>query len=598
MADFLQITTPITPQNYNFSQKMQPPPTDQIFNLGDTTRILQTTDRSEEFVNQDLKDPGLADRLPKVQVAVSKDPSITLHMLKGLISDEALLSLVSSDAGKEALSKITEFAEEIMLSPEKLPADMIKQDAESTIFSGKLWEALRNILQNSGSEELNKAVMDFVKANAGVISKNETLGSIAANLKYLATTDAASEELAGALNGVADSISPETFGAAKNDILALLGRLNQSFMIDDKTKNFVQLIIYNMSRYNDSKTALNESFASLTHLVDPETAKELKTLFAQYIEESELPISEKQSALIHNDSSAAKHSMTLLTSRLAESFSAGTEFKTEQFISELMGTTDTGLGTESLKSMLNPFIPDNMRGALNTLLRNFENTKDLNVLIDRLSLIINSVSDMDKKLIFAHAINDVLSQLSETEGISYKPPTSMENLCDFLLKNIHDAALMSMSNLDRSEIIQSVLTAPGVFTPLVHLLIPVDFAGIKAFGELWADADPEEVKNEGEGGGNAGYSRNSHIFVCFDVENIGYFELEIYSRNKDLNIMVLCPRGLEQAFAPLKGAIPEIAAKNGYNANNTRVSAMKSRRDLSQVFPKINERRSGFNAKA
>ena len=195
---------------------------------------------------------------------------------------------------------------------------------------------------------------------------------------------------------------------------------------------------------------------------------------------------------------------------------------------------------------------------------------------------------MDKKIVLAQSINEILSNLTKAEGINYKPPTSMANLMDFLAKNINDPSLKSLSSMSRSDIMQGLLTAPGVFTPLLHYLVPINDGGFKAFGELWADPDAENRN---------GSKESKHMFLCFEIEDFGYFELELQSQDKQLNINLLCPAGTENVFRSMKNRISEIASANGYNADNTFIGALRKKRDLTQVFPKIQDKRSGLNVK-
>jgi hypothetical protein len=64
-----------------------------------------------------------------------------------------------------------------------------------------------------------------------------------------------------------------------------------------------------------------------------------------------------------------------------------------------------------------------------------------------------------------------------------------------------------------------------------------------------------------------------------------------------MNILLLCPPGLEDKFSPLKELLPAIAESGGYNISNAAIGTLNRRRDLAQVFPKVRERRSGLNVK-
>ncbi|MDE6600189.1 MAG: hypothetical protein K2K34_08950, partial [Oscillospiraceae bacterium] len=377
-----------------------------------------------------------------------------------------------------------------------------------------------------------------------------------------------------------------------------------------------------------------ESFQAVLNMApDAETADKLNTLFTKFVESSRLPADIKLAALRDNPSASAQRSMTMLTERLAEAVNGGlenisaeqlseelskiteelnipnenTEAAAEENISEQTAekqelpeqtTAETAPpkehvtlqeGTELLKKMLSPLVPNNMKGALNTLIRDFEKTRDLNTLIDRLSVIVNGAEDMDKKIILAQGINLLLTEMAQAQGIQYRPPTTMENMLDFLIKNINDPSLKSLSDMTRPDMIQGLLSAPGVFTPLLHFLVPMNMDGMKAFGELWADPDADRDPATGES--------DNHLFLCFEIENAGYFELEVYARGKSVNAALLCPAGTERNYLPIKEMIPELAASCGYNAERIMIEPLKRRRDLTNIFPKLNERRTGLNVR-
>ncbi|MGN0674872.1 MAG: hypothetical protein ACI4KG_03930, partial [Oscillospiraceae bacterium] len=435
---------------------------------------------------------------------------------------------------------------------------------------------------------MNSAVLDFLKAAASAGSRDDILTSISSSLRYLAGETAQSREVMNLLLQTADKLTPETFPTVKNDILALVGYLEKSLLLNDKTQNLLSLITYNLSRFNGDSSALGESFQAILNMApDADTADKLNMLFTKFIESSKLPADIKLSALKDNPSASAQRSMTMLTERVADAVNSGLKNIPTEQLSEMLREIPENGGTASLRKILSPLVPDNMKGGLNTLLREFENTKDLNTLIDRLSVIVNRTENMDSKITLAQSINLVLSDMAQSAGINYRPPTTMENMLDFLIKNINDPSLKSLSAMSRPDMIQGLLSAPGVFTPLLHFLVPMNMNGTKAFGELWADPDAGKDPETGED--------DRHLFLCFEIEDTGYFELELYSRGKSVNIALMCPQGTERDYLPLKEAIPALAASCGYNAEKMIVEPLKRKRDLTNVFPKLNERRSGLN---
>lgn len=631
MSDLLRVTTPVAPKDYSMNQSVKPQAPEQVFELGNVEYINKANTRDEQLGEQNLKDGGGAG-LPKLQAAVAKDPAMSAVLLKGLISGSAM-DILRQSGNAELLNKVTEFAGEIMLLPdaEEIAADIIRQQDEATVFSDPLWTELKNILAGLGDdpigEELAMAVLDFAKATAAADARESILTSISESLRYLAGETAQSRELVNLLGQTADKLNALNFPEVKQDVLSLVNYLQDSLLLNDKTQNLLSLITYNLSRFNGSSTAVAESFRAIVSMTqDPETAAKLETLFTKFIENSKLPLDVKLSAMEDTHASSAAMSMTMLTERIAnavggetanmspsqleklsEELSRLTEelnelAKTDNTVTdtaenaenpEAVRTAAAGIdikqGVSALRKMLAPIVPDSMKGAVNTLLRGFENEKDLNTLIDRLSVIVNRMDNLDAKITVAQSINQVLSQMALAEGINYKPPTTMENMLDFLVKNINDPSLKSLSAMNRGEMLQGLLTSPGVFSPLLHFLVPMNMDGTKAFGELWADPDA---------GGGADGDSDKHLFLCFEIEDAGYFEMELYAKGKSINVSLLCPAGSERQYMPLKEMIPVIASVNGYNAEKMIISPLLKKRDLNRVFPKLNDRKSALNVSA
>ncbi|MBQ8787533.1 MAG: hypothetical protein IJZ61_07855 [Oscillospiraceae bacterium] len=598
MSEMLRVTTPVAPKDYNLNQNVKPQTPEQVFDLGNVDYVNKTNVRDEQLGEQNLKD-GSGAGLPKLQTAISKDPALSAALLKGIVSGGAM-SIIGASGDAELLNKVTEFANEVLLSPEKLMDDIIRQQDEATMFSGKLWGALKDMIAglsgSSVSEEVSSAVLDFLKAAAAANSRDDILTSISASLRFLASETAQSRQIADLLLQTADKLNAENFGTVKNDIQALVNYLEKSLLLNDKTQNLLSLITYNLSRFNGDASALGESFNSLLNMApDAETAEKLNTFFAQFVEESNLPADIKLAALRDNPSAAAQRSMTMLTERLADAINKALDVISPEKLSQMLSEklpekllAEGGkIGTSTLRDILAPLLPDNMKGGLNTLLRSFEHTKDLNTLIDRLSIIVNRVDNMDNKVTLAQSINLVLTEMAQAAGVDYRPPTTMENMLDFLIKNINDPSLKSLSAMGRPEMLQGLLSAPGVFTPLLHFLVPINMDDTKAFGELWADPDAGTDPETGES--------DRHLFLCFEIEEAGYFELEIYARGKSVNVALMCPEGTQRSYLPLKETIPTLASACGYNAEKMIIEPLKRRRDLTNVFPKLNERRSGLN---
>ena len=168
----------------------------------------------------------------------------------------------------------------------------------------------------------------------------------------------------------------------------------------------------------------------------------------------------------------------------------------------------------------------------------------------------------------------------------------MKALTSFIDRNVNHPAIRGIDNFNASNLLQSMLNAPGVFTPLAHYIIPIQVEDTRAFGELWVDND-----NTSSGKGENG-EKKYHLFLTFDVEAVGRFEVDVYSSGKELNLSVLYPKSYRYRVSNLTDKITKIAAGVGYNVQNFKTGILFKPHSLAETFPRINENRKSFDIKA
>lgn len=772
MADILNITTPITPKDYQmpkYGQNQQTDVAGQVFNLGDQTKIVKTNSRTDEYAEQDLKDLGLA--MPKSSSELG-NVSGTLDVVKELLSTKAF-EAISSRGDEDALRKLTEFAEEVILTPDNLENDIVNQQKNATIFSGKLWDALRYLTKSASSEDFSQAVLDFAKASANNAAKEEILSSLSSNFKYLsnelAPNKAVAEELMKASEALAGPDIARNYQALKSTLIKLVNYTSESLLLDNRTQNLLPLIIHTMSRYNDDPSALKRSFETLLNIFDninfgektlnevnkllsdvntentamntsPEkaagdisqdsgaglytpknygfpnnsegaapprqnmngtwdtadentqnipadngtgyrTADEgnngeipqnrgfsdnaanedygyggdpsgnigravsegqpdirsgdtglrealntklrnarshaddpsysytsadtpqgkvrasLEKLFDDFILKANLPSDVKAASVINKSVIAEQQQLDQTAKLLTIGIQNMSSRVDTARLKDVLSSIDPHNGSESIKLVLASVTPNTpaMADALDSVIAHYDKTGDLSDLINRLGHILDSVDDTDKKIAMVQVLNETLSDMAKESGSNYSPPTSLDTLADFLVKNINDTALQSLTSMNRGDMVQNMLINPGAFNPLMHFFVPLDAYGMRAFGEIWVD------KNDGRDpriSSSFDGEDVNHIFMCFDIENIGYFEMEMFAKGKNLSVMLLCPEGTESTFKPMAAAVPRIAAASGYSASAAIVDTLYRKRDLNTVFPDLNKRKGNLDAKA
>jgi len=267
-------------------------------------------------------------------------------------------------------------------------------------------------------------------------------------------------------------------------------------------------------------------------------------------------------------------------------------------------------GMETIKNMLETLLHNpEMKSALDSEMARLD---DISKLVNYLNDILRSMPDIPERQILFEYLTDVINAmvdkgelpLPKEEMTEQQQPSSKEvpeaakestlkQLIEFVEKNIDHAAIKTLNNYNASNLLQSLINAPGVFTPLAHYIIPLDVDGLKSFGELWVDADEENSAARASGG-----KCKYHLFLTFEVEAAGRFEIDLYADGQDVNLAFFYPESFAEKSVPLLGKVGRIIAQAGYTTREIRTGPLLKPHDLTQIFPAILERRTGFNVKA
>ena len=221
--------------------------------------------------------------------------------------------------------------------------------------------------------------------------------------------------------------------------------------------------------------------------------------------------------------------------------------------------------------------------------------------VDFANGILSKMSDVPLRGKFFSTIQEIITQMAQNDELplelkaeitsSMSNKSTMEALTSFIEKNISHPAIKGVDNFNASNLLQSMLNAPGVFTPLAHFVVPIQIDDTRAFGEVWVDSDAE-------GNSETDGAKQHHLFLTFDVEAIGRFEVNAYQSDSSLSLSVLYPKSYEEKVQPLTKKITQIAAGLGYNTKEFKTGVLVKPHTLTEVFPDIKENRRSFNVKA
>ncbi len=683
MAQIPQINNPITNKNYNYSPRQQ----DQVTEPFD---IVKLTGVNASGVNNDSAsksnlEMGNRDLIP-LQTQTAKDPTLAVEMLKDLLNVEVLnQALVTGHT--ELYGELEDLAKELYVTPEQLLNEIINQEQQNTMFSGhEFYDVLREVAQTTTDPNTKEIIGNLLKSINFAQNKNEILGALRANLKFLSEyyspNEKLSEKLLSLSNQWGADDAEQYFDYLKGETLAILKDVSGSLLNDDKTQMLIPLITHNLSRYNNNpymckeyfnllltqissgtlRDSLRNSFTRLyaalfdkKPMQNPQTMEEAAQSYADkaaqelaeqaaqgadgqaqtdgtiyntnyttnssqnqplsdeitdqngnfgevsdefqqnvknadgdFVENGEQAADENAEEAIAPWQKALNEAMSTVgyTNRLKEN-----GFNMEQ----ILGTYNRGRmsGMDALKLITQSLFMDDTASA-KQMMAELSKVNTMQELIDTLNGTLRVMPDVPLRERLYGVFVEIIEKMSKRNELpqhGIRPPVSstLDSLTDFIDKNINNPALKSLDSFNAANLLQSLLNAPGVHTPLAHYILPLEVMDTRAFGELWVDNDENNPNN------TPGTQRNYHLFLTFDVESIGRFEVDMYAIGEDVNLSLLYPPRFEKEIEPMRERVTKIIRGSGYQARTFETAPLKKPHNLTEVFPKIEDKRTTIN---
>lgn len=272
----------------------------------------------------------------------------------------------------------------------------------------------------------------------------------------------------------------------------------------------------------------------------------------------------------------------------------------ESRISYILNNFNGGLikGKDAIGQLLSLLIPRNAPDAAQVMQTVVKGTDNLSDLVNFLNKVLENTPDVPERQTLCDAFEDIVGAMAKNQEMPTQKFTGYESetmkaLTAFIDRNVNHPAIRGIDNFNASNLLQSMLNAPGVFTPLAHYIIPLQVEDTRAFGELWVDNDNSSSNKGGEN-----QEKHYHLFLTFDVEAVGRFEVDAYSMGNRLNLSVLYPKSYRYRVSSLTDKITKIAAGVGFSVENFKTGILIKPHSLAETFPRINENRRSFDVKA
>jgi len=623
MPNIPQLTSPVSNnKSYSFTNR-QYDGNIEPFDMVELTQPLKAAGTSQEDSGSAAAMMMGRKNLAPLTVQI-KDPTMAVETLKNLLSSDILEQTMISGY-TELYGDMDELIKSFYLSPEKLVEEIRNQEKQNTMFSGdEFYKLLHGILKTTTSPEIKDNIGNLLKALNFSSNKEEILNALSANLKFLSEYFSPNASLSAKLTKLSNQWGAEDaehmFEPLKGETLALLKDVSASLLNDERTQTFIPLIVHNLSRYNTNRYMLKESFANLlTYIPSNEMRKELSTAFNNLLQKLFSPkqlsemednsdtynntLNQKENqeffSIFDNKDENSSLSLFIKSHLSSEEYLEGIDLSPEklEFLSNpFMDGEQSGLQT--IKNILMSMLGGTeSRQMIPVIHKEIQGIADMTTLVEYLNNILKEMPDIDQRedvfRTFTEIVN-TMAQRKELPATSNIPssPSTLDKLTDFIAKNINHEAIQSLDNFNASNLLQSLLNAPGVFTPLAHYVLPLQFEDTKAFGELWVDNDENNPNNTPVG------QKNYHLFLTFDIESVGRFEVDMYALGENISLSFLYPEGFDYRVKRFTDKIDLIIRNIGYKPVKMETAVLRKPHNLTEVFPKIVDRRKGLNVQA
>ncbi len=268
MADILRVSFPGSEKSYINPIKV-PPEVSSPFNIVDLARVVKP--HSEEALMQQNNSQLEQSEAPAILQEMLKDPKVTVGFLRNIFMLEEIFRLLPSN-NAVVTGELKELFDALMLKPDQLLGELLRQSQASSTFQGDVFSILRG-LETGGDMRLKQAIANLLKAFSGQQGQEDVLRSISNNLRYLGESQQALKVLSEKYIALANSFkgaSSSEFEALKTQVMELLKQQQSSLLNSPTLQKVSAILLYNLSRFQDNKDFLPEAITKLASVLERE----------------------------------------------------------------------------------------------------------------------------------------------------------------------------------------------------------------------------------------------------------------------------------------------------------------------------------------
>lgn len=257
---------------------------------------------------------------------------------------------------------------------------------------------------------------------------------------------------------------------------------------------------------------------------------------------------------------------------------------------------DTAQNTAALNKSLIPFLAEYISrthdyGAVReaTMLLVFNAARYQDGDESRLRKLFEGMSgDREFVRLFKGDAQESLNSLLGSRGAEKPLSGFADGLSGLLLKGANGYG--GLENVQQFySIMNGMLLNESVYMPLLHFILPFQYEDNNVMSEMWVDPDSDRGDQEG--------ARKIKLFLKFDIQSVGKFELVLTLQNREAGVQLFVPPHLVKEEKQIQSDVADILKNNGIRFKQLMVRRHTRDRRVDEIFPEIRERERTINVR-
>lgn len=281
MADINRATAPITNRNIIQPTKENRTSEQVPFDFKDTSKVKQAlAETNLSGQNNVLREDGSTSGFYEIL----HNPDISSAFLKNIFLLREIVGILPLNNSVQT-EEMNDLINRLVLKPDEIAGEMMRQEDISTLFKGGLFDMLRQLSEENPTPEFSSSISNLLKTINNESSKDGILDSVENSLNNLKQEFSASKSISSEISKLSEKLisfrniadtekASAEFPKLKSEILSFFRSTEKSILYNNNILKSISMATYNLSRINTSTNAVSDAFSNLLKLMKDDSQKE------------------------------------------------------------------------------------------------------------------------------------------------------------------------------------------------------------------------------------------------------------------------------------------------------------------------------------